>query len=367
MKLLILAPYPENEAPSQRFRFEQYLESIRDKAGLNINYQSFIDTQTWKILYKPGHYSQKIVGILKGFINRFLLLFQLASYHFVFIHREASPIGPPIFEWIIAKIWRKKIIYDFDDAIWLSNTSNNNRIAAAFKWHHKVSAICKWSYKVSVGNQYLADFAKQFNSNVTINPTTIDTEGLHFPTITTKNEKPIIGWTGTHSTMPYLLPILPILDKIAKSHDFQLLVISNQKPSFERPYLEFIPWKKETEILDLQKMNIGIMPLADDQWAKGKCGFKALQYMALRIPAVVSPVGVNTEIVDHGINGFICESDKEWEKSLTLFLSNSSLIEEMADACRQKIVDKYSVLSNTNNFLELFQQNNRGMGHHDLY
>ena len=252
------------------------------------------------------------------------------------------------------KIWRKKIIYDFDDAIWLANTSEQNKIAARLKWHHKVSAICKWSYKVSACNRYLADYALQYNKNVINNPTTIDTEGLHNPTDKKANSTFTIGWTGTHSTMPYLTPIFPLLDKLTKEHDFKLLIISNQEPEFDRRYLEFIKWSKSSEIRDLQKMDIGIMTLSDDKWAKGKCGFKALQYMSLKIPALVSPVGVNTQIVDHGLNGFICKSSEDWERALTKFFKNSDLIETMAEACRKKIVDHYSVLSNTENFIKLF-------------
>ena len=317
--------------------------------------RTFLSDKTWKILYQPGQKLAKITGILLGFLRRFLLMGTLGRYDFIFIHREASPIGPPLFEWIIAKIWRKKIIYDFDDAIWLPNTSEQNKMVASIKWHHKVDSICKWAYKVSAGNQYLAEYARQFNDNVVVNPTTIDTEGMHKPTARPKNETFTIGWTGTHSTMPYLLPILPVLDELHQSYPFKLLTISNQLPDFERSYLEFRKWQKSTEIADLQQMDIGIMPLTDDKWAKGKCGFKALQYMSLRIPALISPVGVNVEIVDDGINGFLCTSDEEWKKALTRFFEDPSLIEQMADACRKKIVDHYSVLSNTENFINLFK------------
>jgi len=140
MKILILAPYPAKEAPSQRFRFEQYLPALTE-AGFEIDFQPFIQLTTWQILYKPGHLLQKALGILKGFVSRKIILFKMGKYDYVFIHREVAPLGPPIFEWIIAKILKKKIIYDFDDAIWLANTSENNKIAAAFKWHHKAINI----------------------------------------------------------------------------------------------------------------------------------------------------------------------------------------------------------------------------------
>lgn len=353
MNILLLVPYPKGEAPSQRFRFEQYLDIFK-KNNITYHHHSFLTKQAWQILYQPGKIAQKAFWILYGFSRRFLLMTMIFKYDFVFIHREASPIGPPVFEWIIAKIWRKKIIYDFDDAIWLANTSEQNKIAARLKWHHKVSSICKWSYKISAGNHYLAKYARRYNDNIVINPTTIDTEGLHNPADKKANTVFTIGWTGTHSTMPYLMPLLPLLDELAKDYEFKLLIISNQKPEFDRQYLKFIKWNKSNEILDLQKMDIGIMPLSDDKWAKGKCGFKALQYMSLKIPAIVSPVGVNTEIVNHGVNGFICNTPEEWKNALSNFFEDYGLIDRMAEACRKKVIDRYSVSSNSENFLKLF-------------
>lgn len=352
-KILFFVPYIHGYAPSQRFRYEQYLKYL-DANNFKYRTKAFLSYKTNLLLYSQGNRIRKLLGVFYGFCRRMCLLFNLYGYDYIFIHREASPIGPPIFEWIIAKIWKKKIIYDFDDAIWLANTSENNKIAASFKWHRKVASICKWSYKISVGNQYLAEYALQFNQNIVINPTTIDTENLHYPRPKSTNAVPVIGWTGTHSTMHYLSQVLPTLDKISVSHPFELLVISNQPPGFSRPYLKFLPWNKETEIEDLQKMDIGIMPLIDDQWAKGKCGFKALQYMALKIPAIVSPVGVNTEIVDNGISGFICDTGQEWEDALTKFLTEPEIAVAMAEACRQKVINNYSVLSNKSNFLNLF-------------
>ena len=353
MKVLFVTPYPHGEAPSQRFRFEQYYQ-VLDKAGIEYDIAPFLDDATWQILYKPGHTLQKIWGILKGFGRRKLLMLRLGKYDRVFIHREASPIGPPIFEWFMAKVLRKKIVYDFDDAIWLSNTSDNNKIVAGIKWHGKASSISKWAYKVSCGNQYLADFAKQFNSNVVLNPTTIDTEHLHNRIKDQRTDKVVIGWTGTHSTVQYLDELVPVLTKLEQKYDFEFRVISNREPDVQLKSLRYVPWKKDTEIDDLLKFNFGLMPLRDDKWAKGKCGFKALQYMSLGMPAIVSPVGVNTTIVDNGLNGYICHTDEEWEHAIESLITDVDARTKMGAAARKKIVDRYSVLSNSGVFLSLF-------------
>jgi glycosyltransferase involved in cell wall biosynthesis len=354
MKILFVVPYPEGAAPSQRFRFEQYFSALREK-GIAFSVHSFLDEKTWAILYKPGHGRQKAVGILKGFIRRVLLLFRVPGYDYVFIHREASPVGPPFFEWMASRVLRKRIIYDFDDAIWLPNTSESNKIAAGLKWHQKVGNICRWAYKVSCGNTYLQNFALQHNPNAFVNPTTIDTEHLHNQV---KNQEglgvPVIGWTGTHSTLRYLDPLVPVLQKLEAKHKFEFRVISNQPPDFSLCSLVYQPWQKSTEILDLLHFQVGVMPLEDDQWAKGKCAFKALQYMALGIPALVSPVGMNTEVVDHGLNGYLCQDQEEWYNYLERLIQEKELRISLGKAAREKVVQTYSVLANRENFLSLF-------------
>lgn len=354
-KILFIYPYPAGTAPSQRFRFEQYLDDL-PKDRFIIKKAGFLDHKTWNILYKPGNYLQKTGGILWGFIKRWALMLQVGSFHFVFIHREAAPIGYPLFEWIIARIWRKKIIYDFDDAIWLANTSSQNSLAARLKFHKKTSFICKWAHKVSVGNHYLGDYARQFNPNVVYNPTTIDTVNLHNQIKAQPSTKPVIGWTGTHSTLPYLKMLEPVLQKLETEHDFSFQVIANQAPQLNLQSLVYIPWNKNTEIDDLLNFNIGVMPLTNDQWAKGKCGFKALQYMALGIPPLVSPVGVNTGIVTHQKNGFVCTTPEEWYQALVQLLESSKLREKLGKEARATVEASFSVKANQNNFVLLFSK-----------
>lgn len=354
MKILFLVPYPVGKAPSQRFRFEQYFDALT-QAGYYYQVAPFISDDTWAILYKPGHQLQKALGIVGGFLRRAALLLTVPQYDYVFIHREASPIGPPIFEWIIARLLRKKIVYDFDDAIWIPNTSEANKIVAGIKWHQKVADICRWSYKVSCGNAYLRDYARQFNPNAIINPTTIDTEHLHNQVRDQQAAgKLVIGWTGTHSTLKYIEQIVPVLAQLEQEFDFEFRVISNQPPTLPLRSLVYQPWRKETEIDDLLAFHVGLMPLENDPWAKGKCAFKALQYMALGEPALVSPVGMNTEVVQDSLNGNVCATPAEWETALRRLLLAPELRAQMGAAARKTVVQRYSVAANRPNFLALF-------------
>lgn len=285
---------------------------------------------------------------------------QAPFYDFIFIHREATPIGPPVMEWLLAKVLRRKIIYDFDDAIWLTDRPAEPALLRIAKWRSKVGAICRWSHKVSCGNRYLMDYAAQFNSRVIYTPTVVDTTHWHNPALHQRpagyNGRVVIGWTGTHSTLKYLADLVPVLQRIeSKFPQVQVMVIADRKPDFALTSLEFVPWQKATEVEDLMRMDIGIMPLPDDEWAKGKCGFKALQYMALGIPTIVSPVGVNTQIVSNGQNGFLAATPDAWYEALSALVSDINLRVRLGAASRSKIESNYSVTSASASFLSLFE------------
>ncbi len=352
-KILFVCPYPFDEAPSQRFRFEQYLTILKNE-GYQYQLAPFLNLKAWNLLYKSGNSLQKIFWLIFSFLKRFLLLFKLQSYEFIFIHREASPVGPPFFEWVVRFIWKKKIIYDFDDAIWLEDPSEKGSLKARLKWKSKVKSICKWSHKASCGNEYLAQFAMNYNKQVILNPTTIDTD-YHKEIKNSNSDKIVLGWTGTHSTLPYLKNLLPVLDELAKDYEFELLVISNQKPDFDVHYMRFLPWRKPTEIEDLNQLDIGIMPLTDDIWSQGKCGFKLLQYMAIKKPIIASPIGVNEKILTESQAGFSAETAKDWQLAIKNLLSDTELRNDLGENGRAFIKEKYSVYSNKSHFLSLFE------------
>jgi glycosyltransferase involved in cell wall biosynthesis len=294
---------------------------------------------------------------MKGIGGRTAVLFSLNRYDVVFIHREALPFGPPVVEWMIAKVFKKKIVYDFDDAIWLTDRPDESFMLRVIKWRNKVRSICRWADKVSCGNEYLCQYARQFNSRVVYNPTTIDTESLHNPALyaKAKSDTVTIGWTGSHSTLKYLRKIENVLARIEKKFPFvRIMVIADREPPLNLTSLIFCRWNIESEIQDLLQFDIGIMPLPDDEWANGKCGFKALQYMAMEIPALASPVGVNKAIIDQDVSGLLASSPQEWEHQLTRLIVQPKLRNEIGKRGREKIIGHYSVLSNEETFLSLF-------------
>ena len=151
MKVLFVVPYPLNSAPSQRFRFEQYFHAL-EKFGISYQVAPFLHADLWKILYKKGNILKKTLGVLHGLISRVFLLFKLQAYQYIFIHREAAPVGPPFFEYLAKYVFGKKIIFDFDDAIWIENASESNKLFSKLKFFGNPAKICKIAYKVSCGN-----------------------------------------------------------------------------------------------------------------------------------------------------------------------------------------------------------------------
>ncbi|MFT3978952.1 MAG: glycosyltransferase [Ferruginibacter sp.] len=353
LKVLILSPAPYNIAPSQRFRYEHYLKS-GPQHDIEFRLSSFYDLTTWKKLYLPANYTGKVIGIIKGFLKRFFTLFTLFRYDFVYIHREVAPVGPPVFEWLIAKLFRKKIIYDFDDAIWVEYTSAANKGFGSLKCTWKVGYICKWSKTVSVGNQYLAKYAKRYCKDVRIIPTVVNTADAHIFVKDQSDKTLTIGWTGTFTNFIHLSLVEEPIRKLQEKYGCQFLIIADRDPLLQNVPYTFKKWNAATEAKDLLTMNIGIMPLHDMEIVYGKCAFKAIQYMSLGIPAVVTPIEANCEVVDDNKNGFWAGGSEEWYNNLEKLLLSQSLREQFGIDARNKIQISYSVAATESAFFELF-------------
>ncbi|MEM0448039.1 MAG: glycosyltransferase family 4 protein, partial [Thermoplasmata archaeon] len=278
----------------------------------------------------------KIPAIIKSlirFITALWMLRDIKRFDYVITNRDIVPeIKVKFLEKLIIRSG-VKLIFDFDDAIHLGPREK------------KLSAFLPECYYITPGNSYLAEYAKKLNNKVKVIPTVVNTEE-YIPALTRKPGKLRIGWSGSSSTNIYCLPILKsILEKLSQKYDFEFIVISNEDPAiiWNGVQYKFIRWHPSTEVSNLQLFDIGLMPLNDSPFERGKCGLKAIQYMALGIPALVSPVGVNKEIVTHGEDGFHCYNEDEWIKHIEILINNKELLNEMGAKARQKIVSFYSI------------------------
>jgi glycosyltransferase involved in cell wall biosynthesis len=315
-----MLPHRKGRSPGQRFRIEQYL-SFLEHHGFEFTISNLISEKDDEIFYQKRHFFKKFLIFLKTISIRKSDLKKIHSYDAVFIYRESVMHGSVYFERKIAKAGIP-IIYDFDDSIWLLDVSEGNKSHKWLKRPMKVAEIIKLSTITVTGNQYLHDFAKQYGKDVRIIPTTIDTEIFKPENKSKTNQEICIGWTGSSTTLKHFLLAIPFLKKIIEKYPqkIKIKLIADQKVETTELEYEFIQWNPNTEAEDLNEIDIGIMPLPDDQWSRGKCGFKGLQYMAFGKPSVMSPVGVNSEIISDGINGFLASTQEEWIEKLSLLI-----------------------------------------------
>lgn len=353
IKVLAIVPALYDTSPGQRFRLEQWEPLLKQK-GLEITYSPFETPELRQFLYQKGQTAKKISMVLASMNRRRRELDSIDEFDLVYVFREAALLGPPWFERKIARSG-KPMIFDFDDAVFVAYRSPSNGYLSYLKFPQKTGEICKLSAHVMAGNQYLADYAQEFNKNVTIIPTTIDTEKYRVVEKKENSEVVTIGWSGSFSTVQHLDTIREVFQELAKTEKFRLRVIGTPDYKISGVEVESLAWKSETEIADLEKIDIGLMPLPDDQWSKGKCGLKALQYMALGIPTICSPVGVNSTIVQDGENGFIADSKAEWIAKLKKLLHSFSLRRRLGLAGRKTVEESYSAKAIAPRVFEIFE------------
>jgi glycosyltransferase involved in cell wall biosynthesis len=359
MRVLALMPALYDTSPGQRYRLEQWEPLLRER-GVDITFASFEDEELHALLYKRGMMGKKLQLVTRGLGRRLSLVRKVKGYDLVYILREAALLGPPVFERLIAQSG-VPVVFDFDDAIFVSYRSPSNGYLSYLKFASKTKTICRIASHVMVGNPYLAEYARQVNDRVTVIPTTIDTEKYRVPARNEKTGPTVIGWTGSHSTVQHLDTMRGALKRLAEQESFRLRVIGT--PSYEcAPVdVEAMPWRAETELEDLSEIDIGMMPLPDDRWSKGKCGLKALQFMALGIPTICSPVGVNTDIIQDDQNGFIAATEDEWVDKLSRLLRSAELRRRLGDAGRATVEEKYSAITQTPRVYEIFKSVLRDM------
>ena len=353
MRVLFIVPY-STEGASNRYRIEQYLDYLT-RHGVTYEIRPFAFPAFYRILYRRKKHLLKVFYFLLSFCCRFRDVWDARSFDLVFIHREACPIGPPLFEWLFFKMG-KPIIYDFDDAIFLQSFSYANRLVRFFKFPRKTKWIVQWSDHVIVCNRYLYNYARRFNPHVTIISTAIDTDRYR-PRSKAQSRPLTVGWIGSHITAPYLEALYPVFTQLSQRHDFILKIVgAGEEVHLPGVRVENKEWRLEEDVSDFQSLDIGVYPLPDDEWSLGKSAFKLIQYMTVGVPSVVSPIGMNTEIVKEGENAFFAQSHSEWVEKLTMLLEDVSLREKMGLKGRQIVEERFSVRANAGRLLEVLER-----------
>jgi len=353
MRVLVLVPYPLNTAPSQRFRLEQWAPLLRSQ-GIELEFSAFFDAPALRHLHSPGRLLHKTRAVLAGLSRRRRDLRRAAEFDAIVIHRTAWLVAPTTVE--LAYSGRGvPVIFDFDDAVYLAHGSGANRLFDWLKFPAKISALCRTSRAVSAGSAYLADWARQHTDRASVVPTSIDLEryALREPL---SRPRLAVGWTGSATSLTHLEASAPMLRRFLAARDVELRVVSNRRPCIPGVPAAWRPWTPATEVEEIRAFDIGIKPLPDDEWSRGKCPMKELQYMALGLPVVCSAVGGSREAVQHGESGFLVTSEDAWIDALSRLADSAELRRRMGLAGRRIVERRYSSSAAAERFAELLRQ-----------
>jgi glycosyltransferase involved in cell wall biosynthesis len=351
--VLALLPFSE-EGASVRFRVTQFLPAL-GAAGFDVTVHPLFDTSLFRLLYKPGHVAQKTGALLARTLDRITAL--RSRFSMALIHREAYPIGPPLIERWLAR-HRIPFIYDFDDAVYLPNTSDANRMIGFLKRPAKVAEIVGLASEVIAGNAHLGNYARRHSSRVSVVPTCVDT-AVWVPRQrpAASGAPPVIGWIGTPTTTPYLLALGDVFSALAKSHAFTLRVSGSTTPiAIAGVDVVNEPWTLDREIELFNTCDIGVYPLPHDEWTLGKCGFKAIQFMACAVPVVASPVGVNNEIIGDGVSGLLANTESDWLRQLRTLIADVETRRRIGAAGRARIESAYSLRAHAPSIVSVFER-----------
>lgn len=342
-RLLVLASKPKGLSPSQRYRFEQWAPHLARDHGITLDFAPFESERLARLLYEPGHVAAKAFWTLRDFARRGAIVRRARDYVAIVIHREAALIGPALYEWLLARTG-KPIIYDFDDAIWSPGQAWKNGLFSRLHFTGKTSTICKLATAVTTGNEFLADYARERNDNVFVVPSSIDLADYPLVPEPPAADRFVVCWTGSTSTLVHFEHAREPLERLAGLVPLVVKVICSKPP--ERPIagaeMRFVPWSAEGEAHEVGDCHVGIMPLPDDEVSRGKGAMKALQYMATGRPVVVSPVGVNAQIVQPGRNGYLAGTTAEWIEALTALARDADLRARLGRNARNSVEHGYT-------------------------
>lgn len=352
MNILILSKYERNGA-SSRVRTYQYIDELQTH---NTNLK-FKISPLFSNTYVKNLYSRKnnFTEILKSYLRRLLIfIFISKKYDFIYIEKEVFPFLSSVFEIILKKRGFKYIV-DYDDAVF-HNYDKHQLWIIRFLFSSKVSRIIKNSYKTVTGSKYLYNYATNFSKHIELIPSTVSLEKYQNVVPQSSNQKIIIGWIGTPKTSKFLIPYLDLFNELQKNRNVEFRFIGLSTNFFNKKYnFKYVKWQEQSEAHDLNEIDIGIMPLDEDEFSKGKCAYKLIQFMALKKPVVASDVGANNYVVKHEVSGFLAANNAQWKEYLIKLIEDENLRQSLGIHGFESFKKDYSLESQLTNFVNLFR------------
>ncbi len=331
IRILALTRY-ERLGASSRLRFYQYLPFLENQR-FEVSFSPFFGFDYLVGLY-AGHVS--FLSILKSYVGRFAVLLLWRNANLFWVEKELLPWCPAWLELMLLGR-ATKLVVDYDDA-WFHRYDRHSLPWVRSLLGNKIDRIMARADLVIAGNEYLAQRALAAGARrVEMIPTVVDLSRYPKGVRSKSKSKIVVGWMGSPSTAKYLMPLKLVVEKLSTEFDVRFLAVGALPGQLSGTPFETIPWSEDTEVAQLDQFDVGIMPLPDKDWERGKCGYKLIQYMASGLPVIASPVGVNCEIVSAGENGFLVSSEDEWYQALKALLSDKGMRNEFGSAGRLKV------------------------------
>ena len=337
MRVLMLPRY-DSQGASSRLRMLQYVPSLQAD-GIDVDVSPLLDDGYVGDLY-AGKIS--VLKVVRAYYRRFRVLLLAGRYDVLWIEKELFPWLP---SWLELRLLpgRVAVVVDYDDAVFHRYDQHRSRIVRAVLGN-KISAVMRIADVVTAGNDYLSRHAAGAGAkSVKWLPTVVDLERYDFGEIESRPEVLTIGWIGSPSTASYLHPLTHVLREVGLQCSIKCVAIGARPDQVQGTPFQAVPWSESREVEMLKGFDIGIMPLPDEPWERGKCGYKLIQYMACGVPVIASAVGVNVDIVQSGENGELASTQEEWKSALMGLVSDSQLRRRMGQAGRRRVETIYSL------------------------
>ena len=352
-KILFLSPYPNGCAAGQRFKFENAIE-ILERNEYIVDQNAFLDVDSWNVLYSRGFYIIKFKGLIKGYMQRLLILLKLREYDYVYLYLWGTPRGLPIYEFLI-RLLSKRIIVDIDDEVY----KKQSILISIFTSNLKTNYLTKYADTVLHTSEYSSSECKKINlkgSSYFI-PCNLDMNRYIKKEFANLNDRKIVlGWTGTFSSKEYLDSIRNALITLDKIVDFKLILITNFDYEIPLKDYELKRWKESSEIKDLNCFDIGLYPILFDDWGLSKGGLKVQQYMSLGIPSVCTNHGAAKSFIKNNETGFLVNSESDWVEKLKHLILNPDLIKEMGLKSRIYAEKNFSKENISMKYIQAFKE-----------
>jgi glycosyltransferase involved in cell wall biosynthesis len=349
LRVLALTAHPLR-SPGPRYRVYQFVDPLR-RLGVEMDVRSFTRPEDYAALFEPGHRALKVRWLAEGTLRRARDLVRARAYDVLLVQIWLHPMSFPPFD-LALKLIDTPLVYDIDDAYYLPTGRALDRLRGP-NW---LPRLMRRAQGIMAGSEFLAEFCRRHNGSVRIVPTAIDTVRFS-PRPPDVRARPVIGWIGTHSTFEFVERLFPVFQELARDHDFVLrLVGAGQGITIPNVNVESVPWTLAREVDYFRDLDVGLYPLFEGVPAQAKFGFKLHQYMSVGVPAVISDVGANRQLVRHGENAFLAATPGDWKEALSALIRSPELRHRVGAAARASLAESYSLEATSRVMAEVLRQ-----------